>query len=460
MNNKIIDVLMEIQEQYGDMVFYSHQKTKNLLHDFAPGLHKERIHISQFLEINGYFQLKYSGHSYPLIRARLAQNYIETFGVSDSVAIWVLDVFSEVLGYSDFKNLENILQTEPQIEEIPHFAPKEEREKPFEKPVETAAEAKEEPPKESKKPPTPSTPSIEVIEAKPEENIILPTAPPLSPKLDMKTRIAADMHSVAVMPDGTVRAVGPNHDGECRVGHWQGIKAVAAGPHFTVALREDGTVVACGRNEFGQCNVYRWRDIIQISAGARHTVGLRADGTLVATGQNSHGECNVYLWQNIVRISAGYLSTFAIKKDRTVLVKGDIKGANLSAGHLSGVEDIVNPYNYRSLVLKRNGRLDILGENESFKKSVSKWRDLAQISAGPDYFAGLFKDGTVRILAYYWTPNGIECNAYDWEDIEAIAAGRFHLLGVKKDGSVKSVLMHPANKMNRGQCRVDDWRLL
>jgi len=111
LNNQIIDILMDVKNQYGDMIFYNHQKTKNLMSDLAPGLHKERIHITQFLELNGYFQLKYAEHSYPIVRTRLIRNYVNTYAVNESVAVWVLDVFSYILGYTDFKNINKIIKT-------------------------------------------------------------------------------------------------------------------------------------------------------------------------------------------------------------------------------------------------------------------------------------------------------------------------------------------------------------
>ena len=471
MNDRIIDILADIKDQFGDMVFYNHQKTKNLMHDLAPGLQKERIHVGQFLELNGYFQLKYAGHSYPIVRARLVQSYANTYAVPESVAIWVVDIFSNLLGFGDFDDVNKMLykedkttEYEPQIPapddliplmDVPKIVPVKQREPkkytpPIVKPVYI----------------TPIIPSK--IKAKTEG---LKGTSPLTEGvegstlqgIELKTKIAADMHSVAVMPDGTVRAVGPYKDGQCEVNKWRNIIAVSAGPFFTVGLREDGTVVACGKNDYGQCNVGKWRDIVKISCGARHTVGLRADGTVVAAGQNRYGECDVTSWRNIEHISAGYLATFGIKKDHGVLVKGYVKPGSLK--HLEDISDIANPYPYRTLVLKRNGRLDVVGDKktadvEKLLLSISKWRGLVQISAGPDYFVGLFKDGTVRVLAFYWIPNGIECNTMGWTDIEAIAAGRFHLLGVKKDGSMVSTMMHPSWTMNKGQCRVGNWMLI
>src|SRR5690606_14171686 len=77
---------------------------------------------------------------------------------------------------------------------------------------------------------------------------------------------------------------------------------LAAGRRHTVALRADGTVLAAGDNKCGQCEVGAWRDIVAVAAGNvhvaantgnAHTVGLRADGTVAAAGWNKHGQCEV-----------------------------------------------------------------------------------------------------------------------------------------------------------------------
>lgn len=107
-----------------------------------------------------------------------------------------------------------------------------------------------------------------------------------------RTPLAAGYrHSVGLMSDGTVTAVGDNRYGACDVGDWRDIVAVAAGnahtgSSHTVGLRSDGTVVATGWNKYGQCDVTDWREIVAIAAGWRRTVGIRADGTAVAVGRN------------------------------------------------------------------------------------------------------------------------------------------------------------------------------
>src|SRR4030065_497411 len=67
---------------------------------------------------------------------------------------------------------------------------------------------------------------------------------------------------------------------------------LAAGGRHTVGILPDGTVVAMGKNDEGQCDVGGWTNITQIAAGGAHTVGLK-NGTVVATGRNNEGRRSV-----------------------------------------------------------------------------------------------------------------------------------------------------------------------
>ncbi len=56
--------------------------------------------------------------------------------------------------------------------------------------------------------------------------------------------------------------------GESKVGYWP--KApIAAGYRHSVGLRRDGTVIATGENRYGQCDVGGWREIVAVAAAMR-----------------------------------------------------------------------------------------------------------------------------------------------------------------------------------------------
>ena len=67
-------------------------------------------------------------------------------------------------------------------------------------------------------------------------------------------------------------------------------------------MRADGTVVAAGDNGYGQCNVGAWREVVAIACDDSRTVGVRADGTVVAVGRNDYGQCNVSGWKLFSRL--------------------------------------------------------------------------------------------------------------------------------------------------------------
>ncbi len=77
-----------------------------------------------------------------------------------------------------------------------------------------------------------------------------------------QTIVCSGQNTVAIRTDGTVVAVGNNHNGQCEVPDWENIAAVAAGYYQTVGLRSDGTVVAVGQDVKGTWDVVSgWTDI-------------------------------------------------------------------------------------------------------------------------------------------------------------------------------------------------------
>lgn len=223
---------------------------------------------------------------------------------------------------------------------------------------------------------------------------------------------AGVLHSVGLMKDGTVVAVGNNRYGQCNVGSWGEIVAVSVDAHHTVGLKADGTVVAAGTNDYGQCDVSDWNHVISIKTSRSHTVGLKTDGTVVATGLSNRGACSVEEWTDIVTICTAFNQTVGIKSDGTVVATGENKW-----GQCDGVES---------------------------------WTDVVSVSAGGNHIVGLKSDGTV--VAAGRNDDG-QCNVDDWTDIVAIETGLTHTLGLKSDGTVVAT---GGNKY--GQCSVGGWR--
>jgi hypothetical protein len=435
MDNKILDILIAIRDTYGDGVFYNHSVVRNLLSDLSPTLNKERIQIINFLETNGYFQLKHAQKAYPLIRQRLIANYSATYAVDETVSAWVVDLFGALLGYSEIRDGAEYKRERKPIPPMAVLEPAQDK---------------------APKPATEGTATPVPVHATAKK---LP-ASPVQPKptfSDYTTRITADYHSVALTPEGQTLTAGFNEDGQCNTWWWHNIAAVTTGTHYTVALKQDGSLLATGRNDYGQINVRNWNDVAQISAGMRHTVAIRNDGSVVAAGENAFGECNVTKWRHLDKVIAGCQCTFGIKKDGRVLFTGEDWTGALRVLHLSNVAHIECSMANRGMALHRDGTVRWLGEDEALRRKMATYRDVRQISGAPDYFAALFKDGTVRILAYFWYETGIEGAVNEWKDIKAIAAGRYHILGVRKDGKVLAAMLHPDPVQDKGQCNVEGW---
>lgn len=143
-------------------------------------------------------------------------------------------------------------------------------------------------------------------------------------------------HTVGLDADGCVHITGYRSSNQLEEisknqSAWSNIVAIAAGgggsvgTGHTVGLRADGTVVAVGDNSYGQCNVGEWTDIVAVAAGDWHTVGLRSDGTVVSTQPNANiysAACDVDGWSDIVEISAGSGYTLGLCSDGTVVSLG------------------------------------------------------------------------------------------------------------------------------------------
>jgi len=76
---------------------------------------------------------------------------------------------------------------------------------------------------------------------------------------------------------------------------------VSAGSHHTVGVTATGRVLAAGDNARGQCDVGSWRDVVAVAAGSAHTLGLRSDGTVLAAGNDDDGQCDVGRWHLAAR---------------------------------------------------------------------------------------------------------------------------------------------------------------
>jgi len=256
-------------------------------------------------------------------------------------------------------------------------------------------------------------------------------------------------HTVGLKSDGTVVAVGNNHDGECNVQSWRNIVAVSADLSLTLGLKSDGTVVAVGENLNRAGNVQDMKDIVAISSnGSALTVGLRSDGTITCVGAYYSDFFNY--WKDIIEVSVGYRHAVGLKSDGTVFA--DNPFSDIRDNIYKDWKDIVavsEGYDH-TVGLKSDGTVVAVGSNKYGRCNVQSWRDIVAVSAESDRTVGLKSDGTV--VAVGSNEYG-QCNVQSWKDIVAVSVGRSHTVGLKSDGTVVAV---GSNKY--GQCNVQSWQ--
>lgn len=255
------------------------------------------------------------------------------------------------------------------------------------------------------------------------------------------TQIAVSYHTVGLKSDGTVVAVGDNQYGQCEVGGWRNIVAVACGDTHTVGLKSDGTVVSVGYSnysDYGQHEVDYWRNIVAIACSSYHTVGLKSDGTVVAVGNNRCKQCEVDGWEDIVAIEAGnynyngYGHTVGLKSNGTVVAVGDNNHNQCNVNDWKDIAAIACGERH-TVGLKTDGTVVAVGSNEENQCNVKAWKDIVAVACGDLHTVGLKSDGTVVAIGF--NGNG-QCDVNDWRDIVAVKAGRHYTIGLKADGTV------------------------
>lgn len=258
------------------------------------------------------------------------------------------------------------------------------------------------------------------------------------------------IHTVGLSSGGSVVATG--NPGLCGAAGWTGITQLSAGFMHTVGLRGDGSVVATGSNESGQCNVGGWNGIIAIAplSGSEFTVGIRSDRSVVATGRNDYGQCDVSGWSDIQAVAGGFLHTVGLRSDKTVVVAGSDHSMQADVSGWNNIKAI-GAGDYHTLGVTENGGVVASGLNTSGQCDVSGWTSIVAVGGGYAHSVGLRADGTV--VATGSNTDG-QCDVSGWANIVAIAVGKFHTVGLRSDGTVVAV----GNTL-QNQSNVSAWRL-
>ena len=253
---------------------------------------------------------------------------------------------------------------------------------------------------------------------------------------------AGQQFAVVICRDGTARAAGDNRQGQLGAGSTDpyrptptqviqspgvalsNIKAVSAGGAHTLFLLEDGTVRAVGDNYYGQLGDTTTTDrnipvpvlgpnnaplsnIVAVSAGGRHSLFLAADSTVWAVGNNYNGQL-------------GDPATNNQSVRRVVKVKGPD-----GTSPLRGVIAIAAG-SWHSLFLTKDGRVWATGRNDE----------------------GQLGDGTTqnrRIVVPV-----VKADGSPFDSVIAIAAGHQNSLFLRQDGSVWAVGDNAAGQLGEG----------
>jgi len=282
-------------------------------------------------------------------------------------------------------------------------------------------------------------------------------------------------HSVALMPDGTVKTWGSNFAGQLGdgttttrstpvtvTGLGGEVRAIATGGNHTVALMADGTLKAWGANESGQLGDGTTSDysnvpvtvtglggpVRAIATAGSFTLALMADGTVKAWGNNDYGQLGdgtietrltpvtvAGLGGAVRAIAAGTWHTVALMFDGTVKAwgRGDLgqigngmmaptQPTPVTVTGLGGPVHAIAAGTWYTVALMADGTVKAWGLNS----------------------AGQLGDGTEEIRSTPVTVIGLG------GEVQAIAAGSAHTVALMADGTVKAW-----GQNNYGQLGVD-----
>lgn len=132
--------------------------------------------------------------------------------------------------------------------------------------------------------------------------------------------------------------------------------------------------------------------------------------------------------------SAGSLNSIAIGKD-SVLLSGEERFGQDKLPREGLISLSIG--GYYSIGLYSNGETRTAGQADWYDENFTDWNNVLQVSAGFDYVAALFADGTVKIQGYNDQKYGdkyIDCTG--WQDIVYIDAGYRILVGLDKQGNI------------------------
>lgn len=288
--------------------------------------------------------------------------------------------------------------------------------------------------------------------------------------LSNATAIAAgDMHTLALLANGTVKAWGANSLGQLGLGSaisqftpqqipaasLSNVIGIAAGYGHSLALLSNGTVKAWGLNLNGELGLGSMinqdtpqqipssslSNVVAVAAGWNHSLALLANGTVMAWGIGEYGRLGlgnttnqstpqqipVGTLNNVVAIAAGGGHSLALCANGAVLAWGWNTSGQLGSGNTTNQ---LFPQQVPATSL--NNVLSVVaGGTHSFAQ-LSNGKVMAW---GDDYYGQLGLGGTPFPGIQ---PAPLQISANSLSNVSALAAGAWHSLALTSDGAVKS----------------------
>jgi alpha-tubulin suppressor-like RCC1 family protein len=257
-------------------------------------------------------------------------------------------------------------------------------------------------------------------------------------------------HSLALLPDGRVRAWGSGSWGLTNVpSNLTNAAGISAGQYHSLVLRSNGTVSAWGNNNYGIVTSApaSATNLSLIAAGWYHNLALRSNGTVVAWGSGTYqgtfpycGQCMVPTNLTAMMVAAGGCHSLALRSNGTVVAWGwNAAGqTNVPAG-LSNVVAIAAGGS-NSIALKNDGTLVVWGSNSHGQTNLPDGLgNVVAIAAGAAHNLALKSDGT--LVAWGLNGNGQTNIPTGLSNINSIAAGSLHSLATVNVGPVAFLSM-------------------
>ena len=265
---------------------------------------------------------------------------------------------------------------------------------------------------------------------------------------------AGGYHSLALMPDGTVKAWGDNSVGQLgnryTMDHLSpvpitgltNVKQLSAGAYHSLALMNDGTVKAWGWNVTGQLGVGSTVNqnspvtipglvnVKQVSAGDYYSFALMNDGTIKSWGRNDYGQLGIGSTTN--------------------------HNSPVTVPELANVIQIVARNNH-CLALLNDGTVKAWGQNnfgqlgigstidQTSPVIVSGLANVKQLAIGMYHSLALLNDETVKAWGFnHYGQLGIgskiaqisPVTVHGLTNVKQLAAGYYHSAAVMNDGTV------------------------